>query len=54
MLNKNFGSYSLQAFAGLGQLYVSDERFTENIDKFGEGLAQFMADAMTIFADNSK
>lgn len=54
MLNRNFGSYSLQAFAGLGQLYVSDERFTENIDKFGEGLAQFMADAMTIFADNSK
>ncbi|MNC06215.1 HTH-type transcriptional activator mta [compost metagenome] len=45
------GSYSPEAFKGLGQMYVDDERFTKNIDKFGEGLAVFMRDAMAVFAD---
>ncbi|ADU28792.1 MerR family transcriptional regulator [Evansella cellulosilytica] len=53
-LNKNFGNYSLEAFKGLGQMYVDDERFTQNIDKMGEGLAQFMCDAMVHFADTTK
>ncbi|WP_307478119.1 MerR family transcriptional regulator [Cytobacillus purgationiresistens] len=48
------GSYSLEAFKGLGQMYVADERFTKNIDQFGEGLAQFMCDAMSIYADQNK
>lgn len=52
MLNK-MGSYSLEAFKGLGQMYVDDERFTKNIDAFGEGLALFMRDAMAIYADNN-
>ncbi|GGC98700.1 MerR family transcriptional regulator [Thalassobacillus devorans] len=46
------GSYSLEAFKGLGQMYIVDERFTKNIDQFGDGLAQFMADAMAVYADN--
>ncbi|REK71805.1 MerR family transcriptional regulator [Paenibacillus paeoniae] len=45
------GSYSAEAFKGLGQMYVADERFTKNIDNFGEGLAVFMRDAMAIYAD---
>ncbi|MDG5788641.1 MerR family transcriptional regulator [Evansella sp. AB-P1] len=53
-LNKNFSTYSLEAFKGLGQMYVADERFTKNIDNMGEGLAQFMCDAMGIYADNNK
>ncbi|MEO2205477.1 MerR family transcriptional regulator [Paenibacillus pabuli] len=48
----NMGSYSPEAFRGLGQMYVDDERFTRNIDQFGEGLALFMRDAMAIFADH--
>lgn len=48
------GSYSLDAFKGLGQMYVDDVRFTKNIDQFGEGLAKFMRDAMGIYADNHK
>lgn len=51
LLNK-MGSYSLEAFRGLGQMYVDDTRFTQNIDKFGDGLALFMRDAMGIYADN--
>lgn len=52
-LNNNFNHhYSLKAFKQLGQMYVADERFTKNIDQFGEGLATFMCDAMAIYADN--
>lgn len=48
----NFGTYSYEAFAGLGQMYVQDERFTKNIDKYGEGLAAFMCEAMGVYARN--
>lgn len=47
----NFGQYSYEAFRGLGQMYVDDERFTKNIDNYGEGLAMFMRDAMAVYAD---
>lgn len=50
-LNK-IQNYSLEAFKGLGQMYVADDRFTKNIDQFGEGLAVFMRDAMAFYADN--
>lgn len=53
-LNNNFGTYSLDAFKGLGQMYVDDQRFTKNIDKYGDGLAKFMCDAMGHFADANK
>lgn len=52
-LNK-IGDYSLEAFEGLGQIYVADERFTKNIDKFGDGLAKFMWDAMKVYARKNK
>lgn len=52
-LNK-MGNYSLEAFKGLGQMYVDDVRFTKNIDQFGEGLAKFMCDAMAVYADKNK
>ncbi len=52
-LNK-MGDYSLEAFAGLGQMYVDDERFTKNIDQFGEGLAVFMCEAMGRYAERSE
>jgi DNA-binding transcriptional MerR regulator len=53
LLNQ-IGNYSLEAFKGLGQMYVDDIRFTENIDKFGQGLAKFMRDAMAVYADTNK
>ncbi|MBU8784114.1 MerR family transcriptional regulator [Bacillus licheniformis] len=54
-LNNNTGhSYSLEAFKGLGQMYVADKRFTKNIDQYGAGLAKFMCDAMTVFADRNQ
>mgnify|MGYP001488276582 CR=1 FL=1 len=53
LLNR-MGSYSLDAFKGLGQMYIEDERFTKNIDQFGDGLALFMRDAMADYADRKK
>lgn len=53
LLNE-MGSYSLEAFKGLGEMYVADERFTRNIDQFGEGLARFMCDAMDIYTQKRK
>lgn len=50
--NSNFGChYTLEAFAGLGQMYVNDSRFTRNIDKYGDGLSAFLARAMGIYAE---
>ena len=42
--------YTLEAFAGLGQMYVQDERFTENLRQYGEGFPEFLAVAMTYYA----
>ncbi|PWA12699.1 MerR family transcriptional regulator [Pueribacillus theae] len=54
-LNNHFGhQYTLDAFKGLGQMYVDDDRFMKNIDKYGEGLAKFMRDAMAAFVDKNK
>ena len=36
-----------EILAGLGRMYVADERFKKNIDKYGEGTAEFAAEAIT-------
>lgn len=33
----------------LGQMYINDERFKENINKNGEGTAEFMAEAIAVY-----
>lgn len=38
-----------EILAGLGQMYVLDERFTKNTDKFGEGTAKFMNEAFGVY-----
>ena len=54
-LNSGFGvHYTPEAFAGLGQMYADDERFTKNIDRFGEGLSVFLRDAMGVYAQSIK
>ena len=54
LLLNSFGHYTPEMFRALGQMYVDDERFTQNIDRYGEGLARFMRDAMSVFADQHK
>ena len=38
-----------EILAGLGQMYVCDERFTANLDKYGEGTAKLMSDAIALY-----
>ena len=41
MLHGSSASYYTctdEIFVGLGKMYVADERFKKNIDKYGEGL----------------
>ncbi|WP_304609737.1 TipAS antibiotic-recognition domain-containing protein [Piscibacillus salipiscarius] len=52
LIHDNFYECSPEMFKGLGDMYVSDQRFTRNIDQYGEGLAEFMRDAMHIYSDN--
>ncbi|WP_226658771.1 MerR family transcriptional regulator [Pseudalkalibacillus hwajinpoensis] len=55
ILNNHVGyHYTLEAFRALGQMYIEDQRFTKNIDQYGEGLALFMRDAMNVYADRNK
>lgn len=48
-ITKNFYHCTKEILSGLGIMYVEDERFTQNIDKYGEGTAKFMAASIKIF-----
>lgn len=41
-----------ELYRGLGEMYVSDERFGAFFDKYASGLAAFMRDAMAMYADS--
>ena len=38
-----------EILAGLGQMYVADERFRSNIDKHAEGTAAYISEAIGIY-----
>ena len=38
-----------EILSGLGKMYIADERFKKNIDKHGEGTAEFAADAIAVY-----
>ena len=38
-----------EILAGLGKMYVCDERFEKNIDKSGEGTARFTSEAIAVY-----
>ena len=47
-ITTNYYSCTDEILAGLGKMYVSDERFKKNIDKNGDGTAEFVAEAIAI------
>jgi DNA-binding transcriptional MerR regulator len=51
-ITENFYNCTLEIFRGLGELYVEDRRFTENIDKVKPGLAAFLREAMCVYCDS--
>jgi len=38
-----------EILAGLGEMYIVDERFKKNIDKYGEGTAEFASNAIEVY-----
>lgn len=45
-ISRWFYECSTEVHAGLGQMYVADQRFADNIDKSGEGLSAYMSAAI--------
>ena len=41
-----------EILADLGKMYVADERFKKNIDKYGDGTAEFAAEGIRIYVEN--
>ena len=47
-ITANYYTCTDEILAGLGKMYVADERFKKNIDKYGEGTAEFAAEAINV------
>lgn len=48
-ITANYYTCTDEILAGLGKMYVSDERFKKNIDKYGDGTAEFVADVIEVY-----
>ncbi len=48
-ITDNYYTCTNEILAGLGQMYVTDERFRTNIDKHGNGTAEFISKAIEIY-----
>ena len=48
-ITANYYTCTDEILAGLGKMYVADERFKTNIDKYGEGTAEFAAEGIRIY-----
>ena len=43
-----------EILAGLGQMYVADERFKENIDKYADGTAEFVSEVIKMYTKRQR
>ena len=48
-ITENYYTCSIEILAGLGQMYVADERFRNNIDINGFGTAEFVSKAIEMY-----
>ena len=51
-ITENYYTCTDEILAGLGMMYGADERFKKNIDKHGEGTAEFAAEGIRIYVEN--
>ena len=50
-ITENYYTCTNQILAGLGQMYVADERFKNNIDKHADGTAAFVSKAIRVYCE---
>ena len=48
-ITANYYTCTDEILADLGKMYVADERFKKNIDKYGNGTAEFAAEAIVSY-----
>ena len=53
-ITTNFYNCTIDIFRGLGELYITDTRFTKNIDSIKYGLSEFLKKAIDFYCDNNK
>lgn len=53
-INTNFYNCTIDIFRGLGELYITDTRFTKNIDSIKSGLSEFLKKSIDFYCDNNK
>lgn len=47
-ITENYYTCTDDILSGLGKMYVSDDRFKKNIDKCGQGTAEFASEAIAV------
>ena len=52
-ITENYYLCTNEILAGLGQMYVADERFKSNIDKHADGTAGFISEAIVAYCNRS-
>ena len=50
-ISDNYYTCTDEILSGLGQMYVNDERFNKNIDKYGDGTADFASRAIAAYCE---
>ena len=50
-ITENYYTCTNQILAGLGEMYVADERFKANIDTHAQGTAEFVSKAIEIYCN---
>ena len=47
-ITENYYTCTDEILEGLGKMYIADARFKKNIDKYSEGTAEFVAEAIKV------
>ena len=50
-ITANYYTCTDEILAGLGKMYVADERFRKNIDKYGDETAEFASEAIALYVE---
>ena len=50
-ITSNYYTCTDEILSGLGKMYIADDRFKKNIDKYGDGTAEFVAEAIDVYCE---
>ena len=53
-ISDNFYKCTNEILAGLAEMYIADERFKANLDKAGDGTAEFMSASIKAYVESRK